>query len=787
MRNELLDGFYLQELLVEPLTGAVSGAGKPGHLPSKSIEILLCLAKQPRILVSRDELLRQVWGDGNGTHELLSHAVGEIRHVFGDHADNPVFIQTVPKRGYRLLVEPKPVQSQSRVAAATQPSDGSAPVPFWKALMKHGVVQAGFAYLVIGWLLIQVADAMFPNLGLPPWATPFVTFLVVGGFPVVVVLAWFLEIADGRMIRDRGGQAGGLLQGLERNYLAIIAAYAIAGLGAGVYQFTIGFSVPQDGTVSVADAPAPLIPIEPNSIAVLRFLNIDGSDTTQVFSDGLAEDVLDRLARLPGMRVSSRGDAWSLPPNASSDVVRRRLRVAYFLEGSVRLIEDSLRVVVQLIDSENGFHIVSRSFDRHLQDFMAVQTEITDLTIANLRVALPEDTQMLMASSHEDANLNAYVLYRRGKDILEQPHTAEVLLEANSLFEQALELDTGYAAAHAGLCASYSAFYDISNDAADIDAAEQACAAALTANSRLHMVHTALGRLYLASGRTADAEIAYSNALQINEQDVPALQGLATVYRRQQRNDEAEQLLHHAIDLQPGNWISINRLGNFLFSLGRYAEAADQHRKNVYLDPGNWVTLGNLGGALMMAGDFAAALPAIEQSLEIEINQTIYANLGIIYYYLGEFDESVAIYRKVIELSPNSNYVWLNLGDALHFAGDEAGARQAYQKTVELSQSSLSVNPSDPETLYTLAWATAMTGNLGGAREYMNRSIDISSDDPYTHYYDALLKAKAGDVDAAVDAIMIAVEMGYPLKMLAAEPFLQDLTGNDRYRALFTS
>jgi len=288
MNNKLLDGFFLQEVLVEPLIGRVSGSGEPAHLPSKSIEVLLCLAKQP---------LATVWGDGNGSPEALSHAVSEIRHALGDQAEDPVFIQTVPKRGYRLLCEPRLRDSSSQVASVAAESTLPAAVPIWGALLRHGVVQAGFAYLVIGWLLIQVADATFLNLGLPTWAMPFITFVVVGGFPVAVLLAWFIEVAEGRMIRDRGEQPGGLLQGLERNYLAIIAAYGIAALGAGIYQFSVGFNVPENGSVQAAE-PA-LVPIEPNSVAVLQLMNIDGSEETTIFSNGLVEDVINRLARIP--------------------------------------------------------------------------------------------------------------------------------------------------------------------------------------------------------------------------------------------------------------------------------------------------------------------------------------------------------------------------------------------------------------------------------------------------------------------------------------------------------
>jgi TolB-like protein len=144
-------------------------------------------------------------------------------------------------------------------------------------------------------------------------------------------------------------------------------------------------------------------------------MNIDGSEQSEVFSHGLAEDVLDRLARVPGLLVSARGDSWSLPVNSRSADVRKRLRVAYYLEGSVRIVGDHLRVVAQLIDSERGVHVVSRSFDKKIENFLEVQREITELTVANLRVVLPEETQMLFANEYEGLEVDAYIMYRRGR------------------------------------------------------------------------------------------------------------------------------------------------------------------------------------------------------------------------------------------------------------------------------------------------------------------------------------------------------------------------------------
>ena len=227
--NELLDGFYLNDLSVEPTTGLVTGVHGPQHLPSKAMEVLLQLARHPRRLVTREEILQNVWGENRGSPEALNHAVSEIRRVLGDHASTPEFVQTVPTRGFRLLVEPTRKKGPEPRSETTSASEE---LPSWQALLRHGVVQAGVAYLVVGWFLIQVADATFGNIGLPSWSEQFITFAVIGGFPLAILLAWFLEFAEGKMQVDDGQQVGGLFKGLEQNYLAILVAYGVAGLGA---------------------------------------------------------------------------------------------------------------------------------------------------------------------------------------------------------------------------------------------------------------------------------------------------------------------------------------------------------------------------------------------------------------------------------------------------------------------------------------------------------------------------------------------------------------------------
>jgi len=778
MQHSLLKGFYLQDLLVEPTSGRVSGPDIDAHLKPKAVEVLLYLAARPFELVEREALLRAVWGEDQGSPEALNHAIGELRAGLGDQVEDPQLIQTVPTRGYRLLKRPELVDGPDPVLADVA-NDGS----FVGKLMRRGVVQAGLAYLIFSWLLIQVADAVTPTLGLPAWFPPLVIYSSIGGFPIVLVLAWLLEQGDGHWFLDRGKQSGRMLSGLERNYLSIVVAYVIAAIGAGGYQVVVGFDVPAAARVAVAEEDA-LLPVRPNSIAVLKFLNISDNDTAKIFSEGLCEDILDRLARIPGLSVSSRGDSWSLPDNASSDVVRKRLRVAYFLEGSVRVIGDKLRVVVQLIESGTGFHVFSRSFDTELTDHMDVQREITNLAVANLRVALPEDASTELMASDTDADLDAYILYRRGKLVLDQPQIPESFKQAVALFQEALEIDPDFSAAHAGICRAHVAYFEMTRDSAGIEPAESACAAALSSNPNLDVVYTALGMLRSSTGDVSESAQAFRRALDLNSRNVTAMRGLAVVMEQQQEFDEAERMLKRAIDLQPGNWRSINYLGMLYFYTGQYADAALALRQVVFLDPDNWIGHGNLGSALMMTGDFAAALDPLTASLRIHKDASYLSNLGIIYYYLGEYDRAVEIHRQAIEEKPDASFLWLNLGDALSFSSQPNLASEAYEKAIDKATEILSVDPNDSISLYVRAWSEAATGDADAARTLIDQALYLAPNDPYAHYYDALLRFQRGESLVALNALREAVDKGYPVEMLAADPLFSGFHDDERFERL---
>ncbi len=782
MNADLLQGFYLGDLLVEPLKGQVLGGAGPTHLPPKAVEVLLCMANAPGELVSRETLLESAWGKGGGSPEALTHAISEIRHALGDHADDPVYIQTVPRRGYRLAVKP-PLASEHTGSIVIGAKDGAnvGDIGLFENLQRRGVLETGVAYLILGWLLIQIADVVFAQLHFPQWAGTFVTVLIIAGFPIALALSWFLEFRDGRAVLDDLSPSAARRRRFSRTYLSIIGSLAIAGIMVAIYDQIIGLPEGAAPTTTGVELETQLPPVHENSFAVLPFMNIDGSEETQIFADGLVEDVLTQLSRVPGLRVASRGDSYTLEPNSPSQEVRRRLRVELYLEGSVEMNADQMRVTVQLINSEDGFHILSRRFDRPRQDFFEVRDAITSLTVANIRVALPAKLQASSLKVVEDPSLDAYVLYRQGVAASREPTTIDTIASALGWFDGALAVDPEYAAAHAAKCAVYVAGYAEVDDAAYIERAESSCATALALNPNLDIVHTALGDLYLSTGRHADAEAAYQRALANDPSNSTALSGLGIAYQRLGRPEDAEASLRKAVDIHPGDALAYNTLGWFLFQMGRYADAAAQFEYAVALQPTDMSYIGNLASTYMLQGNFPSAALTFERAIEINPTKSAYSNLGLMYFYLGELEAAIESHTRAVELQANDHIARMNLGDALWAAGRDTDARREFEKADELATGALRVNPNDPLTLMDQAWIKTNLDEPATARELIDRSIEIAPEDPYVHYINGLMLNRAGETEAAAEALRTAVELGYSTALLSGDPNLENLRRDSNF------
>src|SRR2546423_1789442 len=265
--------------------------------------------------------------------------------------------------------------------------------------LKHrNIVRVGILYLVVCWLILDPVHVVFHMLEVPAWANRLVVVLMAVGFPAVLLFAWVYEITPeglkptveveaSRSIRRQSGQ---------RLYRAILAVMAVALMYFVVDKFWLSHRViiqqPAASVASVAHVTAPAAPaISDKSVAVLPFLDMSEKKDQEYFSDGLSEELIDMLTKIPDLRVPARTSSFYFK-GKSEDIpnIARRLMVAHVLEGSVRKSGNYLRVTAQLVRADNGYHLWSETYDRQLSDVFKVQDDIAAAVVKALKASLLE-------------------------------------------------------------------------------------------------------------------------------------------------------------------------------------------------------------------------------------------------------------------------------------------------------------------------------------------------------------------------------------------------------------
>jgi TolB-like protein/DNA-binding winged helix-turn-helix (wHTH) protein/Tfp pilus assembly protein PilF len=803
MTENLQQGFRLGEFAIHPLHGTASGPDGVHHVPPMAMEVLLCLAKAPGTIVTRRDLLSEVWGDPNASDEALTRCVSELRHQLGDHRELPSYIQTLPKRGYRLVAPVNelstgesgetanaardgPVSPASNSSATATPYGGLQ--EFINDLQRRRVFRVALVYLICAWLVVQVAEATFPALLIPPWAQTLVVVLTIFGFPIALVLAWAFQITPDGVTADTSSSYFNTL-GDKRKIDYIIIATLVAVIGFLAFrQFSIEGTEPSTtsdeitaGDLGSIGAPAEQVA----SIAVLPFVNMSDNAGNEYFSDGLSEEILNSLTRLKELKVAARTSSFYFK-NKDADIptIGLHLGVRHVLEGSVRRQGQRVRITAQLIRADTGFHVWSETYDREVENVFDIQSDIARNVAEALELVLSGESGAQLAR-RATTSLDAYEYYLQARSYLRAPEGASTLASAEALFKKALAIDVDYAEAYAGLCDTYLIDYEDTRSTKLFEKAERACHRALTLDSAAGDVHTALGNLYRNSGQYHKAEQNFKRAIALNASAAEAYDGLAETYQQQNRLDEAEDVFQRAIEIQPSFWRGHLAMGNFLFSAGRSAEAIEYFRRVTDLTPDNAVGHLNLGTAYYMIGDFENAATAWRRSVDLHPSHIAYANIGSSYFFLGRFQEAIEMYQRATEMAPDDYEAWGALGDACRFAeGQTELATSAYKKAIELAEDVLSVNPSDPDATAQLAHYYANIDEPERARPLVARALKLAPQSMYVCYDAAVTNVSLGEADKALTAIEQAVELGYPVELLSVDAGLAPLMETDRFKTL---
>ena len=314
-------------------------------------------------------------------------------------------------------------------------------------LKRRNVVKVGAAYLLVAWLAVQAASIGFPAFDAPAWVLRVFILILLLGFPFAAVMAWMFQFTP-EGLQAEASSAG--------NKWVIAGALVLSVLAVAWYyrgQPTVRGDALPAGEVGAKAAPAAELA---KSIAVLPFVNMSSDANNQFFADGISEELLNVLVKLPDLGVASRTSSFAYKgKEMSAAQIARELKVRYILEGSVRKAGDQVRITAQLIDAEQDRHLWSQTYDRELTDIFKIQDEIANAIVTSLRGSLTTTTAAAPAVKvrADTGNMKAYELYLKARENF----IARRDLDATTdMFQRVVQLDPKFARGWEGLAATAS-------------------------------------------------------------------------------------------------------------------------------------------------------------------------------------------------------------------------------------------------------------------------------------------------------------------------------------------
>jgi TolB-like protein/tetratricopeptide (TPR) repeat protein len=538
----------------------------------------------------------------------------------------------------------------------------------WAELRRRKVVRVAIAYALVAWVVLQLGEITFEPLGLPPRALTWTILAAILGFPVALVLAWVFDHGDDGLALDR---AGGVRHGPVRLFALALVLLTVAALAwwlSDVYRDdddptpeAPAATAAAGAGDAVTDAQASAAP--PNSIAVLPFDDMSAEGDQAWFADGLAEELLDRLARVDGLRVAARTSSFALRGSALDvAAIGQALNVGMVLEGSVRKAEGRIRVTAQLIDVGTGYHLWTQTYERADQGIFELQDEITADIVDNLRQRLPglrQDrpgpAQLAVTAGSGTRDLRAHELYLQGRVHWRQ-RTPAALARAADLFEQALALDPDFARAWSGLADSRLLLADYGGlRAADAVAqAEPAVVRALDLAPGLGEAWASLGLLRMTAGQLEAAEGNLLEAIRLDPHYDMALMWLGGLYGQQGRLQARLEILERAHALSPLDpAINVN-LASMRSARGDHAGAVAMLEDLLKVTPDSNIVRRSLADFLRVVGEPARALEQADRAWrqEPEAPASI-VSLAMSLAALRRFDEAQRLVDRLPEQAPD--------------------------------------------------------------------------------------------------------------------------------------
>jgi adenylate cyclase len=513
---------------------------------------------------------------------------------------------------------------------------------FLEQLKHRNIVRVGILYVIVCWLILEPVHVVFHMLEAPAWANRVVIVLMALGFPAILLFAWVYEVTPEGLkptAEVDPKRSIGKLTGQRLNRAIFVAmAVALAYFAADKFwlskQFTSERPLGQAVTVERAVAA-----VSDKSIAVLPFADLSEKKDQEYFGDGMAEEILDLLVKIPGLNVIGHTSSFQFKgQNADVRNVGRMLGAAYVLEGSVRKVGSQLRATAQLIRTRDGIVRWSDTYSRPFDDVLKLQGELAAGVARALEITVDSDT---FQSHDASRNPEAYDLYLRGLHALDR-NDREGFEGAANYFQQALDLDPSFAAAatRVGQMRILHVEFGFAPAVETYERARHSLETAIRLDPDSGVAHAWLGWIHMAydwDWQAASAEM--KEALRLSPRDPTVLTCAGRLPEVLGDLDEALRLMNSAIARDPLFAGAHHIVSGVYLRAGRLAEAEAMERRVLEINP----TFGSGVPSILVSILLARGRPDEALALAQRAPTEHAMDLVTVYYALGRKADSDAL------------------------------------------------------------------------------------------------------------------------------------------------
>jgi tetratricopeptide (TPR) repeat protein/TolB-like protein/predicted Ser/Thr protein kinase len=518
-------------------------------------------------------------------------------------------------------------------------------------------------------------------------------------------------------------------------------------------------------------------------LAVLPFRVLGDQAKLGYVAEGLNESLAAKLFNLKDLHVASPDAVQREAKQGSLSKVARELGVNLAVDGTLQGAGEKIAIVVHLEDLTRGRLLWAQEFTGVPADLLTLEDQISSRLVDALQLH-PGGEEMARAVLHPTENVAAYDLYLKAGQMMRGLPDAKVTQDAIEMYQGALKQDPGFALAFAGLADASLQMYNEKKDRFWVEKALQAAQQARELNSGQAQVYMALGNVYSATGKHAEAVEMLKRALALMPNSDEGFRNLGKAYEANGKTALAIEAFKKAAQIDPYYWVNADELGKVYDISGDYDKALSEFQRVIQLEPDNAAGYENVGLIYMQEGDYSRSVPALENALRLSPTFSHYSNLGVAYFYVKRYNDAARTLEKAVEMSPNQEAVVGNLAQAYLFAGQNRKAQESFNTAIALAYKQLQVNPRDADTMADLAIYYASEGQPEQATRFIRNARSMDAGNPQYLYDEAVVRALAGKSDQAFQSLRDAFRKGFPPGQAASDPELAALQTQPQFAQL---